>query len=59
MHQSLNKANQGLSQYFPETDKEQRVLRNGTQRKKMQHIGSLKVERPLTIPPFLFFHNWE
>ena len=29
-----------------------------TQRKKMQYIGSLKVERPLTIPPFLFFHNW-
>ena len=26
--------------------------------RKGQHIGFLKVECPLTIPPFLFFHNW-
>ena len=30
-------------------------VRYGTQKKKMQHIGSLKVERPLTIPTFYFF----
>ena len=37
------------------TDKEQRVLRNGTQWKKMQHTASLKVERPLRFLPFYFF----
>ena len=27
-------------------------------RRRKEHIGSLKVERPLTVSPFLFFHDW-
>ena len=33
---------------FQELIRNREPLRNGVQRKKMQHIGSLKVERPLT-----------
>ena len=40
---------------FPELIRNRESLRNGTQRKKMQHIGFLKVECPLKITPFLFF----
>ena len=34
---------------FQELIRNRESLRNGTQRKKMQHIGSLKVECPLTV----------
>ena len=34
---------------FQELIRNKASLRNGTQRKKMQHIGSLKVECPLTV----------
>ena len=40
------------------TDKEQRILEKWRTKEEKQHIGFLKVERSLTIPPFLFFHNW-